>query len=345
MTCRDWLLVALCCVGGCTTGGERATRDSAALVVDSGEAPRRLASDATLRILTSARLAQALRAAADSFAAHEAVQVVQESVAGVQTAGGVDTARVAAALGNKPDIVALAAEAFPQALVPARTTWYVLFARDRMVIAHGDSSRAAASIDSTNWWKAMQRRGVRVGRVTPTASPAGYRALLVMQLAEAYYNQPKLAAKLLAASPARYVVATEADLVAGLDSERIDYAFLHESTASAARLRYIRLPHEIDLGEPADSSRYASAEVVVVNDSLGDTVRVRGAPIVFGASMLTGAPSPRYAERLLRFLFTAEGQRALREAYLDVLPRPVVVGSDAPAAIVAALGLLTPAPR
>ena len=338
MTRRPWLLVVSCLMSACNSGREGALRDSTTMAVDSGEAPRRLASDAILTIVNSARLAAPLRAAADSFAGREAVQVLQERMDDAGVAGSLDTARIRAALGQSPDVVALRAEAFPQMLIPAHTTWYVLFARDRMVLAYRDSTRGAATIDSTNWWKVLQRRGMRVGRVAPTAGPAGYRALLVLQLADAHYGEPRLAAKLLAASPSRYVRPTEADLVSMLDSGDVDYAWLHESTASAAGVRFLRLPHETDLGEPADSSLYAAVEVAVPRDSLGDTVRVRGAPIAYGMSIPNAATSPRHAERFLRFLLSEEGRRLLRAGHLDVVSPPVAVGSDVPPAILASLG-------
>lgn len=353
---RAGLVVCGFVAAGCNAGRERAVRDSVALAIDGGETtPRRLASDATLTLFNTPRLAAAFRAVADSFAVREAVSVRPESV------DSVSVAHAMGELGKTPDVIALAADAFPRALMPAHTRWYVRFATDRIVLAYRDSSRGAAALDSTNWWSVLQRRGVRTGRVDPSAGPAGYRALLVMRLAEAYYEQPKLAAK-LAASSSRNVRPDEAGLVAALDSTALDYIWTYESTARAEALRYLRLPHEIDLGEPADSARYAAAEVAVplgqprdtlrrtaadtareterdtVGGASGDTLRIRGAPIVYGISIPNDAPSPRHAERFVRFLFSAEGRRTLEAAHLDVLAQPVAVGSDVPPTILASLG-------
>lgn len=353
------LLVASCVAVGCRAGQERPVRDSVALAIEGGETtPRRLASDATLTLFNAPRLVAPLRAVADSFALREAVSIQQESV---DSLGAV---RAMASLGKTPDVIALAADAFPRMLVPAHASWYVRFARDRMVLAYRDSSRGAAALDTTKWWTVLQRRGVRTGRVDPVSGPAGYRALLVMHLAEAHYAQPKLAAR-LAASSARNVHPDEASLVAALDSAGLDYIWTYESTARARNLRYMRLPHEIDLGEPSDSGLYAAVEVVVplgsASDTAGraarstpsdtardsvaaakeDTLRVRGAPIVYGLSIPDRAPSPRYAERFVRFLLSEDGRRALEAAHLDVLERPVVVGADVPSSILVSLG--TPA--
>lgn len=342
------LVIASGLAAACGKVAERAARDSAAMAVDSGDTtPQRLASDATLVLANVSRLTVPLRTAADSFGAGEAVSVRQEAV---------DTAGLSE-LGTA-DIVALPAELFSQGLMPKRTTWYVPFARDRIVLAYRDSSRGAATIDSTNWWKVLRRRGVRVGRVDPAGDAAGYRTLLVMQLAESHYRQPKLAATLRRVSPAAPVLPNDAALVAALDSLDLDYIWTNESTARAAHLRYLRLPPEIDLGEPADSALYAMAEVVVpraatdtvrrdvtrdtaragVSSSTSDTVRLRGTPIVYGISILNDAPSPRHAERFLRYLLSGDGRRVLESAHLDALPRPTAVGTDVPPTILPSLG-------
>jgi molybdate/tungstate transport system substrate-binding protein len=319
------------------------------MVAEGGEtAPRRLASDATLTLLDVPVLAAPLRAAADSFGAREAVAVRQETVDSAGDAG-------VSAEGKIADVIAAAADVFTRALVPARTSWYVVFARDRIVLAYRDSSPGAAAIDSTNWWKVLQRRGVRIGRAEPASGPAGYRALLVMQLAETHYHQPKLGDKLLASSR-RSVRPNEAALVAALDSAALDYIWVHESRARAAGLRYMRLPHEIDLGELADSALYAAVDVTLPaapsadtvpsarrdTARVADTLRVRGAPIVYGVSILNDAPRPRYAERFLRFLLSDDGRRVLEGAHLDVLPKPVAVGTNVPAAILRSLGDAAP---
>jgi molybdate/tungstate transport system substrate-binding protein len=181
---RIALVLANLLAAACSNRGDRKASDSATMREEAGEpAARRLASDATLNLLNASRLAAPLRAVADSFGAREAVSVREETA---------DSASLSAST-PIPDIIAAAADVFPRWLMPARTAWYVRFARDRIVLAYNDSSRGAATIDSTNWWKVLQRRGVRAGRVDPASGAAGTRALLVMQLAELHYKQAKLA--------------------------------------------------------------------------------------------------------------------------------------------------------
>jgi molybdate/tungstate transport system substrate-binding protein len=329
------LVVLLWCVAACNAPSERATQDSAASAGDvTASAPRRLASDATLTVFEGTSLAAPLRALADSFAAREAVRVVHE------TAGAAETARKLTEVGKTPDIIVLDdARVLDAMLMASDLAWYVRFARNRVVIAYGDSSRGAAVIDSTNWWKVLQRRGVRVGHADPAIDASGYFPMLVMQLAEAHYQQRGLAAKLLAVSRVRKTPQAESDLVSSLHAGDLDYLWSLESTARDAHLRYIHLPHEIDLGDLADSTLYAAAEVTLPSaDPSGDTVRVRGAPIVYGLSIPRGAPNVRYAERFLRFLLSDDGRRVLRDANVDVLNEPTVVGREVPSSILEIVG-------
>jgi len=317
----------------CSAPREHAVEDSGKLAGDTAAAvQRRIASDATLQIYGAADLAGPLRTVADSFAAREAVNVIDES------ATSDEIARRVTEPGRVPDILALTDVTAFERLIPAYASWYVAFARDRVVLAYRDSSRGAATIDSTNWWKTLQQRRVRVGRVDPALDPKGLHPLLVMQLAEAHYRQPRLADKLRAETPPARLYPSDTALLDALRADSLDYAWTHESAARASQVRYLRLPEEIDLGSLADSSLYAAAEVVVPGASPQDTVRVRGTPIVYGISIPNAAPSPRYAERFLRFLFSDTGRRVLATAHLDVLSNPIIRGAEVPPSIVSIVG-------
>jgi molybdate/tungstate transport system substrate-binding protein len=321
-------------LAACSAPREQAIEDSGRLAGDTAAAaaPRRIASDATLQIYDAVDVAGPLRAVADSFAAREAMNVVADA------APSAEVVRKVTEPGAVPDIIALTDIAALERLIPAQASWYVVFAQDRVVLAYQDSSRGAAKIDSTNWWKTLQQRRVRVGRVDPTRDPKGVDPLLVMQLAESHYRQPRLATRLRAGTPSAQLYPSDTALLDALRADSIDYAWTHESAARAAEVRYLRLPEEIDLGSLADSALYAAAEVAIPGASPEDTVRVRGAPIVYGISIPNAAPSPRYAERFLRFLFSDAGRRVLEAGHLDVLSNPIIRGPEVPPSIVSIVG-------
>jgi len=281
-----------------------------------------------LVVFNAGSLARPLRVALDTFARRTGASVDQES------AGSLETARKLTELGKVPDVVALADyEVFPQLLMPEHVTWYARFARNRMVLAYTDRSKYAGEVTGDNWWKVVARPGVEVGRSDPNLDPNGYRTLLTWRLAERYYRQPGLYARLERSAPARNVRPKEADLVGLLQAGEMDYVWSYESVAQGAGLRYVTLPAAIDLGSVRDSAAYAAVSVRVAGRTRGDTVEFRGQPIVYAYSIPVRAPHRAAAERFVAFLASDEGVGILRRAGLDALARPTAVGTGAPAAL------------
>lgn len=264
----------------------------------------------TLTVFDAGSLALPVKAALDTFARRTHTVVQQEN------AGSLETARKLTELERFPDVLALADyEVFPRYLMPKYVTWYTQFARNRMVITYNKKT----GITGDNWFDVLTRPGVEVGRSDPRLDPAGYRALLVWQLAEKYYKKPGLADRLLASAPPRNMRPKSADLTALVQTGDLDYAWEYESVAEAAGLSYLTLPKEIDLSDPAESGAYAGVSTRV------DTVLVRGEPIVYGLSIPTHAPHPGTARRFVEFLLSADGRTILRREHLDVLDTPIRV--------------------
>jgi molybdate/tungstate transport system substrate-binding protein len=288
----------------------------------AGDRPAGAAPD-TLVVYEAASLSAPMRPLLDSFARRTGTVVHEEH------GGSLELARRVTELHHRPDVVALAdQEVFPQLLVPGVTAWYARFARNRMVIAYTERSRAASEISAANWWRVLQRPDVRVGRTDPRTAPAGYRTLLLFRLAEWHYAQPGLAARLEASAPSRLMRGNAAELAALLDAGELDYIVDYESLARAHRFPFVQLPAEIDLGDPAQAASYGRASVRVARGR--DSVTITGAPILYGVSVPRGAPHPAAAGRFLRFMMGDEGRAMLRKGNVDVLPRPELVGDSIP---------------
>jgi molybdate/tungstate transport system substrate-binding protein len=290
------------------------------------------ATEGPLVVFTAGSLARPMRAALDSFAA--ANDVVYE----LESAGSLETARKLTELGKVPDVIALADEdVFPKVLVPVHVTWYVRFAENRIILAYTDRSRYAGEVDSTNWWQVVQRPGLEIGRSNPDLDPAGYRTLMVFQLAERLYAQTGLAAALERAANPRNMRPKEIELVALLESGDLDYAWFYESMARASGVRYVRLPAAIDLGSIDQRDTYAQASVRVIGSSSADTVTMHGAPIRYAFSIPLHAAHAALAERFAAYLLSANGRRVLGREYLSTIDAPDAIGTNVPAAIQAAL--------
>lgn len=281
-----------------------------------------------LLVMNAASVTRPLRAALDTFAAHTHMRYSLEPGASLEVA------RRITELGRRPDVIVLAdPEVFPELLMPRFTSWYTLFGRNRIVLAYTDESRGAREITSSNWRQVIQRSGVEIGRADPNTDPSGYRTLLTFQLAERFYKEPGLAQRLLAAAPARNVRPRESDQVALLQANALDYIWTYQNLAANAGLRFVKLPDEIDLGEPADSATYALASTRVLGKHQGDTITVRGSPILFAVSAGTHAPHTAAAERFLSFLLSPEGRRILRAQHFDAIDKSILVGNGVPASL------------
>lgn len=262
-----------------------------------------------------------MRAAMDSFARRTGAVVREEHGASLELA------RRITELHRVPDVIALAdQEVFPELLMPGATSWYAAFARNRMVIAYTDRSRHASDATPANWRSLLLRDDVLVGRTDPVLAPAGYRALLLYQLAEAYYGEPGLASRLEARTPPALMRGNAAELAALLSAGELDYIIEYESLARAQKFRFITLPPEIDLGDARHAAAYATASVRV-----GRSVVRRGAPILYGVSVPRAAPHRDVGERFVHFLVGPFGRAILRDAHVDALDRPTLVGDSVPA--------------
>jgi molybdate/tungstate transport system substrate-binding protein len=282
----------------------------------------------TLVIFLAASLTKPIQPVLDAFAAQTATVIQRESGASLEHV------RKITELHRIPDVVMLAdAEVIPQLLLPKYATWYAEFARNRMVVAYTPKSKHANEINADNWMSILQRKDIEVGRTDPNLAPVGYRTLLMFQLAEGFYQKRGLSAALLANAPARNIRPNAAELAALLASGELDYIYDYQSVAESNGFRFIALPPQIDLGDAARASSYATVSMKVRGSVPGQTITVTGQPILYALTVPKDAPHAAAARRFLDFLTTPATMAALRNAHIDVLEHPVVVGNGAPSEI------------
>lgn len=304
-----------------------------ALLLLCATAPLRPCAAQRLTVYNAGSLGRPLREALAAFVlSHPDVTQAQEN------AGSLESARKLTELHKIPDVIALADEAvFPALLMPAEVSWYAAFARNEMVLAYTGRSIGAAEIDAENWATILTRPGVRTGRSDPELDPNGYRTLFVLQLEERRAQVPGLAARLLAAMPERYIRPKEADLVALLQTGELDYAWSYKNVAQAAGLRYVDLPPEVDLSDPARAEWYATASVTVPRSGRAGprpgapaAVTIRGAPILYALAIPRDASNPAGARAFVEWLFGAEGRSVLVRNGFTVLDTPIIHGAPPP---------------
>lgn len=279
----------------------------------------------TVVLYLAASLTKPLQPALDSFAARTHTVILRESGASLEHV------RKITELHRTPDLLLLAdADVFPRFLVPKYATWYSEFARNRMVVAYTSKSKYAEEITRGNWTRILARKGVEVGRTDPNLAPVGYRTLLMLDLAEKHYRTPGLAKSLVANAPDRNIRPNAAELAALLAAGELDYIYDYQSVAESNGFRFITLPPQVDLGDPAQANLYATVSVAVRGASPGSSERFVGQPILYGATIPKNAPHRKAAEQLYLFLTSPEMQVRTRAAHVDMLEHPIVVGTGAP---------------
>ena len=234
--------------------------------------------------------------------------------------------------------------------------WQIRFASNRLAIAFTPGSRYAAEINANNWYEILSRRDVRVGLSDPRFDALGYRALMLFALANQYYGDPKLFARMfdgrfappvtifqdtdLTTVTVPEVVDTKPEtglllrgasmeLLALLQSGDIDYAFEYESVIRQHGLQMLSLPDALNLG--AANVDYGSVQVNLDFQRFA-TVKpeFRGERIAYGMTIPTNAPHPREAAQFVEFVLGPEG-RAIMAADYHPMFDPAVCEGNVPA--------------
>jgi molybdate/tungstate transport system substrate-binding protein len=314
------LIVAVVLGAVATAGCSHPSRDSTLSLVDADSL-----------IIPFGDLAQAYQRA------HPGVQVTTESH------GSIQVIRQVTDLGRSFDVLTSAdANLISLMMEDAKrptASWYAVFATNRMVLAWSPQSRYAALFRSGDWIKAITTPGVQFGVADPRFDATGYRALMVIDLAQRYYHDDHLFADItvgrfsppitLTTGGRRDVVdvpelldavsgtglvlrGASIELVALLEAGDLDCAFEYESVARQHHLPFVRLPAAIDLGSQRYAAAYARVAVSIAFQRFaGVKPLFVGAPIAYAVTIPRTAQDPAQAERFIAFLLGPRGRAIL----------------------------------
>jgi molybdate/tungstate transport system substrate-binding protein len=231
----------------------------------------------------------------------------------LEAAGSLVCARKVTELKKPCDIVA-SADYFVinELLIPDYTNWSIRFATNEIVIAYNDKSRHSSEINADNWYDILQRDDVIYSRSDPNADPCGYRTVFTFMLAEKYYKREGLTEK-LASKNKDYIRPKEVDLVALIESNAIDYMFQYKSVALQHGLKYIELPDDINLSDPAKTDNYKTVSFDVTGSKPGSKMKVTGDYINYSMTVLDKAQEKEAAIDFLCFMVSPEGLEIFRK--------------------------------
>jgi molybdate/tungstate transport system substrate-binding protein len=254
-------------------------------------------------------------------AMHPGVDVQREA------GGSTKMARMISELHKPADIMASADyKVIDTNLIPEYAAWNIRFASNQLVLCYTDASRFADEINPDNWYEILGRQGVVWGHSDPNLDPCGYRSLMVLQLAEIYYQQPGLYDKLIANRPKENVRPKSVELVSLLKTGNMDYAWEYISVAAQHGLKYLTLPADINLGDYAMDDFYKKAKVEVTGSKPGTKATQVGQSCTYGVTMVKDAPNQTGAVAFMNYLLSPEGGLKIMEE----MGQPVFIPARVP---------------
>ncbi len=211
-----------------------------------------------------------------------------------------------------PDVFVASDSAVMADLLDSHTaiSWYATFATTRLVLAYSPKSpyapdfRAAANGKSA-WTDVLLKSGVRLVRTDPAIDPKGYRSILMLKLAEAFYKRPGLREQILGDDRNSAQLQTDEGILIRLEGGDADAGILYQTEAVSRKLPYIMLPAPIDLGDPKYAKEYALQSVAI-----NGVVR-QGAPIEYAFTIPTSAKNAAGGDAFLHLLESAKGRKIL----------------------------------
>jgi molybdate/tungstate transport system substrate-binding protein len=195
---------------------------------------------------------------------------------------------------------------------PPYATWYASIARNAVTFVYTDKSKYVSEINSTNWYKVLARPGVEIGRSNPDTDPCGYQTVQMLNLAEKYYKVPGLEQSVLANAPLANMRDTETSLISALQLGQIDYLAIYRSDALQHHLKFIELPAETNLSDPADAAAYKDGVAHTKNGDLA------GTPIVYAITVINSAKNADAAVKYVALLLGPPGQAVMKDTGFGV---------------------------
>ena len=192
-------------------------------------------------------------------------------------------------------------------LIPEYADWNIRFATNQLVLCYTEKSRYADKVNKDNWYDILQKKGVVWGHSDPNLDPCGYRALMVLQLAEKHYNKAGLYDAIIANRPMENIRPKSVELISLLQTGNMDYAWEYLSVAVQHGLKYLVLPDEINLGNYQFDDFYAEAVVKVTGKKPGTFMNVKGGSCTYGVTLVKNAPNKEGAVAFLKYMLSPGG--------------------------------------
>jgi molybdate/tungstate transport system substrate-binding protein len=219
-----------------------------------------------------------------------------------------------------PDVVEFADPAVNTTLLGAANgnyvSWYLTFATSQLVIGFDPKSKVAKEFVQVQkgklpFYRALQQKGLKVGRTDPNIDPKGYRAIWMANLTQKLYKLKNFEQKLFGDAENASQVFPEQTLVARMLTGQVNTGVFYLSEVRDLGIPYITLPPQVNLGStnPKDVKLYATQHFTT---SAGQTVT--GAPIQYTITIPSTVKDEAGAEAFVQFVLSSR-VRAISAAH------------------------------
>lgn len=217
-----------------------------------------------------------------------------------------------------PDVVEFADPAVNTTLEGAANgnyvSWYLTFATSQLVVGFDPKSKAAKAFVQVQtgklpFYRALQQKGLRIGRTDPNIDPKGYRAIWMANLAQKIYKLRGFEQRLFGATDNAAQVFPEQTLVARILTGQVNAGIFYLSEVKDLGIPYITLPPQVNLGSAKYAKQYATQHFTT---AAGQTIT--GAPIQYTITIPSTVKNEAAAEAFVRFVLSSR-VRAISAAH------------------------------
>ncbi len=234
----------------------------------------------------------------------------------------------------QPNVFESVGQAPITGLEPKFTTWSVGFATNPLVVAYSPQSPFAPQLEAiadgqrplSDLFFLMTRKGFHLGRTDPRTDPQGQAFIIMLKLAAKKYNLPAgTVDKIIGPVNNPKQIFAETALDSRLEAGQLDACSAFLPQAVQRNLKYIKLPDEINLGNPAMNSSYA-AQSVTVHMKNGETTTIKGANLVLYVTTIGDTPNQKAGVAFVKYLLSPAGKAIYLQSGYKWLRKPVVAG-------------------
>ena len=198
-------------------------------------------------------------------------------------------------------------------------------------IADGTPFNPPTSIPGAvaDWYNVLLKPNIAIGESNAFLDPTGYRAPMVFRLAQSHYKVANLYDNLL-----DHLVTTAAQgspsivLGSGFDFQIVYEVSAFASAQANPEYRYVNIPDEVNLGNPARNELYRRAEIVVPDLAGTGLTAIPGHNVTYGVTIMNTAQNPANAIAFVQYLLGSTGQADLKSALFNVVSPAKVSRAD-----------------